>query len=390
MFCSFFFIHSFFAPQEQFCSRFCRSALFFFSSSQTVCVCGESVKLKFDVVRRLFSPFFRWSQQRMRTKVVSFSCFFQIFQTKNWRNYDQRWQRASRWGPALARPLQVKIAVWLIFTFSRKNRCEILRKIKLAPRIRAYSGGAPSNFLDGRSWSRRQGKLAVCFGHSFIILPLSREKLWSMRLKMARCQAIQGNLPLRSVEVTRSETRFGLFGKPASSKSVFRTVVKLHESSSYGTNQKDWPLFLNWRHFGLRWRISLILIWPESSTQGCSPFVDGVSCIWIKQKNHRLAVWLQRLQPVANQLPALRVQLLAGSNGHNRHFDRPSLVGSDCRGVCSRKMEPYVSWAGYFRGVIPWLQHTAVKPKGFAYTGVISPVIVKVTLSSVWWRQNPG
>ena len=38
-----------------------------------------------------------------------------------------------------------------------------------------------------------------------------------------------------------------------------------------------------------------------SATRRCSPFVDSVSRIWIKPKNHWLAVGLQRLQPLANQ-----------------------------------------------------------------------------------------
>ena len=41
-----------------------------------------------------------------------------------------------------------------------------------------------------------------------------------------------------------------------------------------------------------------------------------------------------------------------------------------------------MSWAAYFRDVLPWLQRTAVKPVGFACTGTISQVIVKVTSSS--------
>ena len=41
-----------------------------------------------------------------------------------------------------------------------------------------------------------------------------------------------------------------------------------------------------------------------------------------------------------------------------------------------------VSWTACFRGVLPWLQRTAVKPAHFACTGTISGVIVKVTSSS--------
>ena len=71
-----------------------------------------------------------------------------------------------------------------------------------------------------------------------------------------------------------------------------------------------------------------------------------------------------------------------GRNGHNRHFEGLSLVSSVCRSLCTGKIELYVSWAAYFRGVLPWLQRTAVKPVGFACTGAISRVIVKVTSSS--------
>ena len=66
----------------------------------------------------------------------------------------------------------------------------------------------------------------------------------------------------------------------------------------------------------------------------------------------------------------------------NRHFERPSLVSSVCCSLCTGKIELYVSWAAYFRGVLPWLQRTTMKPAGFACTGTISRVIVKVTSSS--------
>ena len=118
-----------------------------------------------------------------------------------------------------------------------------------------------------------------------------------------------------------------------------------------------------------------------SGTRRCSPFVESVSRIWIKTKNHWLAVGLQRLQPFGQSAPS-RVQLTAGRNGHNRHLDWPSLYSSVCRSVCTRKIELNVSWAAYFCGVLPWLQRTAVKPAGFACTGTISRVIVKVSSSS--------
>ena len=77
-----------------------------------------------------------------------------------------------------------------------------------------------------------------------------------------------------------------------------------------------------------------------------------------------------------------QVQLTTSCNGHNRHFDRPSLVSSVCQRVCTTNIEVYVSLAAYFCGVLPWLQRMAVKPAGFACTGAISRVIVKVTSSS--------
>ena len=119
-----------------------------------------------------------------------------------------------------------------------------------------------------------------------------------------------------------------------------------------------------------------------SAVRRCSPFVDSVSRIWIKPKKSWLALGLQRLQAFFGQSAPSRVQLTAGRNGQNHHFDRPSLVSSVCRRVCTRKLELYVSWAAYFRGVLPWLQRMAVKPAGFACTGAISRVIVKVTSSS--------
>ena len=40
------------------------------------------------------------------------------------------------------------------------------------------------------------------------------------------------------------------------------------------------------------------------------------------KKNHWLAVGVQRLQPFGQSAPS-RVQITAGRNGHNCHFDRP-------------------------------------------------------------------
>ena len=119
-----------------------------------------------------------------------------------------------------------------------------------------------------------------------------------------------------------------------------------------------------------------------SATRRCSPFVDSVSRIWIKPKKKTLiSCWAPTATTFGQSAPS-QVQLTAGRNGQNCHFDRPSLVSSVCQRVCTRKIGLYVSWAAYFRGVLPWLQRMAVKPTGFACTGAISRVIVKVTSSS--------
>ena len=118
-----------------------------------------------------------------------------------------------------------------------------------------------------------------------------------------------------------------------------------------------------------------------SATRWCSPFVDSVSRIWIKPKKSLIGCWAPTATTFGQSAPP-RVQLTAGRNGHNRHFERMSLVSSVCRSLCTGKIELYVSWVAYFRGVLPWLQRTAVTPVGFACTGTISRVIVKVTSSS--------
>ena len=118
-----------------------------------------------------------------------------------------------------------------------------------------------------------------------------------------------------------------------------------------------------------------------SATRRCSPFVDSVSRIWIMPKKSLIGCWAPTATTFGQSAPP-RVQLTAGRNGHNRHFERPSLVSSVCRSLCTGKIELYVSWAVYFRGVLPWLQRTTMKPAGFACTGTISRVIVKVTSSS--------
>ena len=118
-----------------------------------------------------------------------------------------------------------------------------------------------------------------------------------------------------------------------------------------------------------------------SATRTCSPFVDTMSRIWLKPKKSLIGCWAPTATTFSQSAPS-RVQLTAGRNGHNHHFERPSLVSSVCCSLCAGKIELYVSWAAYFRGVLPWLQRTAVKPVGFACTGAISRVIVKVTSSS--------
>ena len=107
-----------------------------------------------------------------------------------------------------------------------------------------------------------------------------------------------------------------------------------------------------------------------SATRRCSPFVDSVSRIWIKPKKSLIGCWAPTATTFGQSAPP-RVQLTAGRNGHNRHFERPSLVSSVCRSLCTGKIELYVSWAAYFRGVLPWLQRTTMKPAGFACTGTI-------------------
>ena len=118
-----------------------------------------------------------------------------------------------------------------------------------------------------------------------------------------------------------------------------------------------------------------------SAARRCSPFVDSASRIWIKQKKSLIGCWAPTATTFGQSGPS-RVQITTGCNSHNRLFDRPALVSSVWRRVCMRKIELYVLWAVYFRGVLPWLQCKAVKIAGFACTGAISQVIVKVTSSS--------
>ena len=102
-----------------------------------------------------------------------------------------------------------------------------------------------------------------------------------------------------------------------------------------------------------------------SATRRCSPFVDSVSLIWIKPKKSLIGCWAPTATTFGQSAPP-RVQLTVGRNGHNRHFERLSLVSSVCRSLCTGKIELYVSWAAYFRGVLPWLQRTAVTSVSFA------------------------
>ena len=118
-----------------------------------------------------------------------------------------------------------------------------------------------------------------------------------------------------------------------------------------------------------------------SATRWCSPYVDSVSRIWIKPKKSLIGCWAPTATTFGQSAPP-RVQQTAGRNGHNRHFERMSLVSSVCRSLCTGKIKLYVSWVAYFRGILPWLQRTAVTPVGFGCTGAISRVIVKVTSSS--------
>ena len=114
-----------------------------------------------------------------------------------------------------------------------------------------------------------------------------------------------------------------------------------------------------------------------SATRTCSPLVDSVS--HAMPKNPWL-LGLQWLHALANQ----QVQPTVGPNGHNRQFDRPSLVSSVCRSVrmYTTKIELWVLWAAAPRCVLHGLQRTSVKPTGFECTGAISRVIVKFSSSS--------
>ena len=109
--------------------------------------------------------------------------------------------------------------------------------------------------------------------------------------------------------------------------------------------------FLNWRHSGLCWWISLMLVWLESSWLQLHG--EGLRLLLVcgafecKTKKSLIGCWATTF----GQSAPSRVQLTANSNGHNRHFDRPSLVSSVCRRVYTRKIELYVRVVGR---VFPW------------------------------------
>ena len=58
-----------------------------------------------------------------------------------------------------------------------------------------------------------------------------------------------------------------------------------------------------------------------SAIRRCSPFVDSVSRIWIKPKISLIGCWAPTATTFGQSAPR-RVQLTAGRNGHNRHFER--------------------------------------------------------------------
>ena len=174
-------------------------------------------------------------------------------------------------------------------------------------------------------------------------------------------------------------------GWSISSQTNFQPGLKLHEYFHYmvRTSKTDhffklapfWSPLTDLIDFGMAGKLL------TSATRWCYPFVDSVSRIWIKPKKSLIGCWAPTATTFGQSAPS-RVQLTADRNGHNRHFEQLSLVSSVCRSLCTGKIELYVSWAAYFRGVLPWLQRMAVKPVGFACTGTISRVIVKVTSSS--------
>ena len=158
-------------------------------------------------------------------------------------------------------------------------------------------------------------------------------------------------------------------------QSVISRMVQTSKTDHFFKLAPFWSPLTDLIDFGMAGKLL------TAATRWCSPFVDSVSRIWLKPKKSLIGCWPPTATTFGQSAPS-RVQLTAGRHGHNRHFERPSLVSSVRRSLCTGKIELYVSWAAYFRGVLPWLQRTAVKPVGFACTGAISPVIVKVTSSS--------
>ena len=93
-----------------------------------------------------------------------------------------------------------------------------------------------------------------------------------------------------------------------------------------------------------------------SATRWCSPFVDSVPRIWIKPNKSLIGCWGPTATTFGQSAPS-PVQLTAGRNGHNRHFERLSLVSSVCGSLCTGKIELYVSCMGR---VFPW--RTSLSP----------------------------
>ena len=153
----------------------------------------------------------------------------------------------------------------------------------------------------------------------------------------------------------------------------WQTMVQTSKTDHFFKLAPFWSPLTDLIDFGMAGKLL------TSATRRCSPFVDSVKSL--------IGCWAPTATTFGQSAPP-RVQQTAGRNGHNRHFERMSLVSSVCRSFCTGKIELYVSWVAYFRGVLPWLQRTAVTPVGFACTGAISRVIAKVTSSSDRPRKN--
>ena len=79
------------------------------------------------------------------------------------------------------------------------------------------------------------------------------------------------------------------------SHSVLGAMVRTSKTDHFFKLAPFWSPLTDLIDFGMAGKLL------TSATRWCSPFVDSVSRIWISQKNHWLAVGLQRLQPLANQ-----------------------------------------------------------------------------------------